>query len=703
MPRQAMTVEHLWALPRVGSPRPSPDGQRFIVPVTTYDMPTNEGTTRLWLGGLDPAIPPRALTTAELSTGQAAWSPDGRQIAFVRKPGGRQGDGKSKPGAQYPDQAQLYVMPVDGGEPTRLTDLPLGAADPRFFPDGKRIAFLAVLYADRTGDHPVMTIERTAELVKARADDPVKVRISEDRLYRFWDRWLTDGKLHHICVLDLETRAITDLMPDSERWFGFMDPADEYRIAPDGAEIAFSACRSAPPHDPLLWGVFTVDVATHALRGLTDDHPSDARRPVYSPDGRWILYGMQQKRTFYADRERLAAYDRRTGAHTVLTEAWDRSADGWTFGESSDTAYLVAEDDARTNLYKFDLPAALAAGGGAPALVARGGHYSAPEVAGGRLFSAFDNLTAPPEVVTCRPDSSEWAQLTHFTAPVLDQVGLHQVEELRFTGAEGDEVQMFVLHPPEGTGTDSNPPGGGADPTGNGAHPTPISAGPRPLVHMIHGGPHGVFGDQWHWRWCTHVFGAPGYVVALVNFHGSTSWGQHFAECIQGRWGDQPYQDLMAATDLLIQRGTVDPARMAATGGSYGGYMASWIAGQTDRFACIVNHAGVCDLQMEWASDVTQGWSEALGGEPWGDLAGMDRWNPMRHAAGFKSPMLILHGEQDFRVPYDQGMQIYNVYKAMKLPARLVCYPDENHWVLKPQNSRHWYGEVQGWLARWLG
>jgi dipeptidyl aminopeptidase/acylaminoacyl peptidase len=262
---------------------------------------------------------------------------------------------------------------------------------------------------------------------------------------------------------------------------------------------------------------------------------------------------------------------------------------------------------------------------------------------------------------------------------VLDELALHTVEEITFTGAEGHPVQMFVLHPPA------------------------AAAGPRPLVHMIHGGPHGVFGDGWHWRWCAHVFGAPGYVVALVNFHGSTSWGQTFARCIQGRWGDQPYKDIMAATDLLIERGIADPARMAATGGSYGGYMASWIASQTDRFACIINHAGVCDLQLEWASDITQGWEDALGGAPWANLDGMDRWNPMRHAAGFKSPMLVIHGEQDYRVPYDQGLQIYNVYKAMRLPARLVCYPDENHWILKPRNNRHWYGEFQSWLARWLG
>jgi dipeptidyl aminopeptidase/acylaminoacyl peptidase len=219
---------------------------------------------------------------------------------------------------------------------------------------------------------------------------------------------------------------------------------------------------------------------------------------------------------------------------------------------------------------------------------------------------------------------------------------------------------------------------------------------------MIHGGPHGVFGDAWHWRWCALAFAARGYLCALVNFHGSTSWGQDFAASILGRWGDQPYTDIIAATDLLIDRGVVDPKRMAISGGSYGGYLVSWICSQTDRFTCAVNHAGVCDFQTQYASDFTQGRARAMGGEPWDNIEGMDRYNPMRHARGFKTPMLVVHGELDYRVPYVQGIEIYNVYKAMGLPARLVIYPDENHWVLKPRNSVHWYGEVLGWFDRWL-
>jgi dipeptidyl aminopeptidase/acylaminoacyl peptidase len=223
-----------------------------------------------------------------------------------------------------------------------------------------------------------------------------------------------------------------------------------------------------------------------------------------------------------------------------------------------------------------------------------------------------------------------------------------------------------------------------------------------PLIQMIHGGPHGMFGDQFHFRWNPHAFAAPGAVVAMVNFHGSTSWGQEFAQCIQGFWGERPLEDIMRATDLLEQEPWIDKARMAAIGGSYGGYMVSWIAGHTDRFACLVNHAGVSDLLGQWGSDVAEGREVSMGGSPWQNLETVDHWNPIRYAAHFKSPMLVLHGERDFRVPYTQGLQIYSVYKGMGLPARLVVFPDENHWILKPRNSRLWFKEVLGWLGKYL-
>jgi dipeptidyl aminopeptidase/acylaminoacyl peptidase len=347
---------------------------------------------------------------------------------------------------------------------------------------------------------------------------------------------------------------------------------------------------------------------------------------------------------------------------------------------------VIAEDHGRCVLFTLDLAVSRVAGRGhLPREICRGGWFGSPEPAGGRIFLNASSLRLPPEVFVCDAGGKGLRRSTGFTKPGLSGIEMSAIEEEVIPGADGNPVQMFLLLPPGVGGSDKTP------------------KRPWPLVHMIHGGPHGAFGDQWHWRWNAQAFAAPGYLVALVNFHGSTGFGADFTASILGRWGDQPFHDIMAATDHLIGRGLADPARMAATGGSYGGYLVSWIASQTDRFAALINHAGVSDFQPQYASDITQGRARSMGGEPWDNVQGMDRYNPLRHAAGFRSPMLVIHGEKDYRVPHCQGIEIYNVYKAMKLPARLVIFPDENHWVLKPRNSIKWYEEVLGWLDRHLG
>lgn len=706
MPQRPVTAEDLWNMPRVGGPVPSPDGSKVLVPVSTYSMEANEGTTRIWLipgdatgaggkegRGTDPARP---LTTAEASSGQPAWDPEGTRFLFVRKPGGVK-DEKKKQLPKFPDKPQIYLLSLDGGEAERLTDFPLGVSDPLWFPDAKRIAFLAAVYADAP------SLEETAKKAKAKEEDPVKAAVTEDRVYRYWDRWLTDGTVHHLFVLDLETREIVDLIPDSKRVFDPDDPSGQYRISPDGREIVFSACRTLPPHDPWLWGAFTVEVPGRIragakpprVREITPKEAANISRPIYSPDGDHIIMGLQREWDFYADKVRILAYDRRRERSDVLTEPWDVSPSCWDFGEDDPYLYLTADAEGRTAFYRLDFRAALRKPGKVlPEEVLRGGSLSDPRPAGGLLFANRSTLTEPPEVVAYTKDGKRMRTLTAFTEPHLRDLELSEATEECFIGAEGRRIQMFLVYPP----------GVKAPKSTGGKIATARRTGKAfPLVHMIHGGPHGAFPDQWHWRWNAQTFAAPGYLVALVNFHGSTGWGQDFTASILGRWGDQPYKDIMAATDSLIERGLADPSRMAVSGGSYGGYLVSWIAGQTDRFACIVNHAGVCDFQTQYASDVTQGRPRSLGGEPWDNIEGMDRYNPLRHAAGFRSPMLVIHGEKDYRVPYNQGLEIYNVYKAMKLPARLVVYPDENHWILKPRNSRHWYGEVLAWLERWIG
>ncbi|MCP4548155.1 MAG: S9 family peptidase [bacterium] len=694
-----LTVDDLWLLPRVGNPAPAPDGKSFLVPVTNCSLQDNRASTRLWhvpaaaksSGTGEDNDPARALTSSEYASSQPAWSPAGDRIAFVRKPGeGAAADKQpAGEGAQFADKGQLYLMSLDGGEATRLTDLPLGAIDPHWFPDGERLAFVAPVYADAPG------LEATAKRHKRIREEPVKARITEDRFYRYWDQWLTDGIVHHIFQLELKSGEVTDLTPGLKGWLDPMSPGGKFSIAPDGREIVFEACSSKPPHDRLRWGCFRVSLPAKprpagrsgALVEFGKSYKGSLSRPIHSPDGRWILFGMQREFDFYADRVRLVARERSSGREIVLTENWKLSASGWSFDAQGRRVYLVAEERGHTAIFSLDFKAALRHPEKVlPKRLIKGGTYGAPQVAGERIFLGHSSLCEPPEVRTCDLEGRRMRRATAFTAPGLKGIKLSEMSEEVFSGHGGRKVQMLLLHPP------------GEKPLGPRSRRRPE----YPLVHLIHGGPHGAFNDQWHWRWNAQVFSGPGYLSAMVNFHGSTGWGQRFASSILGSWGDQPYDDVMAATDHLIERGLADPKRLAATGGSYGGYLVAWIASQTKRFACLINHAGVNDLQAQYASDWTQGRARSMGGEPWDNIEGLDRYNPMRHAAGFHSPMLVMHGEQDYRVPYTQGIEIYNVYKAMKKPARLVVFPDENHWILKPRNSRLWYNEFHAWLARWL-
>ncbi|MBT8484157.1 MAG: prolyl oligopeptidase family serine peptidase, partial [Phycisphaerae bacterium] len=317
-----------------------------------------------------------------------------------------------------------------------------------------------------------------------------------------------------------------------------------------------------------------------------------------------------------------------------------------------------------------------------PREIARGGSFGALSVVGDDVITTESTIRRPAEVVAIPRDGGRRRTITGFTTPIMKTIDVGRVQDLTFTGARGEKIQTFLIHPPDSA------PGS--------------KSKPRPLVHLVHGGPHGAFSDDWHYRWNPQMYAARGYLVAMVNFHGSVGWGHEFARSIRGSWGELPAEDIARVTDALVARRLADPRRMALAGASYGGYLVSWIASQTDRYACIVNHAGVCDFQTQFASDFTQGWPQSAGGDLWSDRDGLDRFSPIRHAHGFRSPMLVLHGERDYRVPADQARTIYGVYRAMKKPARLVVYPDENHWILKPRNSRHWHGEVFDWLDRWL-
>ena len=648
---RTVTAEDLWALPRVGAPAAFPDGSALVVPVTRFNLEKNESRTQFYVVPTASG-PARALTSPDVSAAEPRVSPDGKRLAFTRK------DANSR--------AQLMLMPLDGGEARKLTDLPLGVFDPRWLPDGSAILFAASLIKGH------LDPERTAAELKRRAEDPVKAHATEERFYRFWDTWLTTGEVPHLFRFDVEREALTDLTPESTLWFDWMEPSGHYDVSPDGREVAFAGISFDAERSLIAVRIYTVPTSGGAMTCLTTGHPAEDLRPRYSPDGKHLLYGMTHDPEFYSDRPRLMRVDRTTGKHEEWLGNWDLIPTHWEYAADG-TVLFEAEQDARLRLFAWR-------GEGEPkALTTDGSVSGTAPLAGGRVAFVHQTMVAPSEVRVMPQAGGTAQRVTQFTDDGVSLFHTGEVREMVFEGARGESVQMYVVLPPD------------HDPRKK-----------YPLVHMIHGGPHGTFGDTWHPRWNAQAFAAPSYVVALVNFQGSTSWGQNFAERIQGEWAARPFEDIMKATDLLVAGGLVDESRMAVTGGSYGGYMVTWIAGHTDRFKCIVNHAGVADLTAQYASDVTQGRGRAAGGEAWDGLEKQDAWSPVRFAKGMNTHMLVIHGERDYRVPVGQGLLIYGVLKAKGVPARLVYFPDENHWVLKARNAVYWLREVHEWLARWL-
>lgn len=652
--KKPFTIDTMWAIQRVGTPAVSPDGREVAYTVTTYDVEENRGNADIWVvptaGGT-----PRRVTTNPASDSAPVWSPDGRRLAFVSRR-----DADKAP--------QIYVIDVRAGEAERITEMPLGAASVKWLPDGARLVFVSHVIAGHE------SVEAATKALDAREKNKVKARVSENRVYRFWDRWLTDEEFPHLFVVDIATRKVTDLLPGSRRLFGLQDGSGDYDISPDGTTIVFSANGAPEPYRTLNYDLFGVPTAGGDVINLTASNPASDTGPVFSPDGTRLAYGREVKADGWPDYTRLAVMDARAGAPRMLTDGWDNSAGGWQWTADGTTLLFSAEVRARVNLYAID------AQGGAPRELHRGGALAGVEVTrNGDVVFQRHSVDAPPELAVVKTDGSGFRYLTTVNKDVMSKTATGAMEEMTFSGAGGDRVQLFVVFPP---GFDRSKQ--------------------YPLVQLVHGGPVGTFGDAFSFRWHPHAFAAPGYVVAMVNFHGSSSFGQPWIESILGAHADKPFTDVMAATDFLIAKGFVDETRMAAAGGSYGGYLVNWIAGHTNRFKAIVSHAGVYSLTGQFASDGTEGRQHSYGGYPFTNLANVEKWSPNRFAAGFNTPMLVLHGERDFRVPVTQGLELYGVLAAKGIPARLVYYPDENHWILKPQNSKHWYGEVLGWLRNYL-
>ena len=651
--KRNFTAEDMWNMDRIGSPAVSPDGSHTLFSLTTYDIEKNLSSTHIYL--LDNETGEKKQLTYEGNESSPFWCPEGERIGFVSR---REG----KPG-------QIYIMDESWGEPKKVTDLPVGVFAPKWFPGGDKIAFAANIHPDYNGD-----FEKLEKIIKEQEESKVTAKVTEKVMYRFWDRWLTDGFYPRLFSVEIESGEVTDLMPETSNYFEMMGGVS-YDISPEGDQIAVSMNSTPPPFEKLDYDIFLLSTdGSGDMENITEENPADDLNPVYSPCGNKILYGKQSIAHFYADRVELVVYDRRDQTRENITSGIDLSCEQWQWSPDGNTVFFHAQHLAKKAL--FSVPSD---GGNHTKIYGDGNNNNVKPVGGGRLIFTHDNLDKPADIYSIQSNGSNLRQLTDVNEHILRELNLGDIENVTYKGANDEDIQMYIVYPPD------------FDPDKK-----------YPLVLMIHGGPHSIFGDQWHFRWNSHLFAEPGYVVAMPNFHGSTSFGQEFAKSIHGSHADKPFRDIMKATDYMLEREYIDEERMAATGGSYGGYMVSWIAGHTDRYACLVNHAGVYNIHMQFSADYTWYRPHQYGGSPWEDFDTLQSANPAMFAENFETPMLVIHGEKDFRVPVGHGLLVYGIYKRMGLDARLVYYPDENHWILSPQNSLFWYDELHNWLNRYL-
>lgn len=650
---EPLTAQHLWQVARPGAMTLSPSGQQLALTVTRYDLAADKGNADIHILDLR-TQQLTALTQHPDSDTAPAWSPDGRQLVFVSKRGN--------------ETNQLFLLPLTGGEAKALTKLPVAVQQPKWFPDGQRILFLANVPKGFNGDFAAL-----AEQLKQKKDNKVTARVTENRVYRYWDHWLTDDSYPHLFSINIHTGEIADLTPGWDRWFSLNGDA-EFDISVDGRQIAVSAVTSAPPFDQINHDILLLKTdGSGQFVNITADNPASDNNPKFSPDGKSLVYGAQRSTFFTADNNQLIRFDFKPQQKTNLTQDWDISVDDWEFGNNG-TLYFQAADKAKSALYSMPLA------GGQVKQILRQADISQLQIGQQQqVYLVQHSMKQMPEVYALDNKGRSLKQLSRLNQQLQQSISWGKTEDVSFAGADGKLVQAYITYPPN------------FDPTKK-----------WPLLNVLHGGPHSYSGDSFSYRWNSQVFAAAGYVVIQPNFHGSTSFGQAFAESIHGEHPLKPFMDSEAAVDYMLSRGFIDSTRLAAAGGSYGGYLVSWIAGHTDRYKALINHAGVYNLMGQFASDATTHRVHAYGGSPWSSLDVMQQWNPALFADKFVTPMLIMHGEQDYRVPVTQGLEIYGVYKGKGLDARLVYFPNENHWILKPNNSIFWFNEFTSWLQRYV-
>jgi len=649
----------LWKIKRVGSPSVAPDGNWCVVDVTTWDIDKDESSSNLWLLSTDGKLQ-KQLTNTTGKNGSPKWAPDGSSIAFTSQ---RAGD----------DGPQIYVISPTGGEARRVSTMAAAPTGLKWSADSKTIYSIGWTWPDAADDAAHKAREKALKEAKSKAV------VIVDAQYRIWDKWIADGKRPMIFATDVESGRHRNLLAKSRRFLPPSEPppgASDYDVSPDGKELCFVSDSAADYGTDFNSDLYTLNlVGDFEPKNITSDNEASDSNPVYSPDGNHLAFLRQKIKYFFADRQRLVVLDRDEGRVRELTNAFDRSCQQPQWADSKRLTF-EAENEGVAGIYFIGLD------GKMPSMRPPKESERSIEFARGRRLGVYlqSSFNRPPAVVAHGPGLKDPIPLEHFNDALESQWKLGKVESNTFAGADDKDVQQWILYPPDFDATKK-----------------------WPLVQVVHGGPHNGITNDWSFRWNLQLWAARGYVVGCVNFHGSSGYGQAFTDSITGAMGDKPLTDLMRSTAWFAKQPWIDSNRMAAAGGSYGGYMVAWLNGHTVMFKAMVCHAGVYDWHSMLASDFVKGRDRALGAPPWGDLTIVDKQSAQRFAANFKTPTIVIHGEKDYRVPVTQGLAYFNTLRQKGVPTRLVYFPDENHWILKPNNSLVWHNEVFGWLEKYIG
>jgi dipeptidyl aminopeptidase/acylaminoacyl peptidase len=669
--KRPIKVEDLFKFQRVGDPQISPDGKLVVYTLGTVDLKANKTATHLWIvptaGG-----EPRQLTSSGKRDAHPRWSPDGKSIVFESNRGG---------------SPQLWIISLEGGEARQLTSLATGASGGLFSPDGKWVAFVSTVYPEFSNKPFAESDKLNREKTEAIEKGPVKAKVFTKLFYRHWDEYVED-KRQHIFVVPVSGGEPKDLTPgdrDYNPTSTTFSMGDDFCWSPDSSHLLVTA----PPERNEAWStnyaILRVPVTGGKIDNLTSDNLAADGSPRFSPDGKWLVYRSQKKAGYEADRWDLklvqvsadGKFD--SGAALVLTgAALDRSVGDYAWF-SPGVVYFAADNNGATSLYSLDV----ASRGRAPteieSIKPRGlmGSLSVCPATGG-VVATVSRLSNPNEVFLI-PGDKPAVNLSKANAKLLDELDLPRPESV-LVDVEGAKMQMWLLKPP------------GFDPNKK-----------WPLVYLVHGGPQGAWEDGWSFRWNPETWAAQGYVVALPNPRGSTGFGQKFCDDISGDWGGKCYDDLMKGVAYLEKLPYIDTDRMASAGASFGGYMMNWFQGNTTKFKTLITHCGVYNFESMYATTEELWFDEwEHGGPPWGpNRASYEKHSPHKKAANFKTPMLIIHNDLDFRVPVSEGHQLFTTLQRLGIPSKFINFPDEGHWVLKPANSEFWHKEVFAWLAKY--